>query len=146
MGSSAWTACSLLAVGQTRRTASSQGPSAWGTNLVGLLGWGAGNGTIWALLGVFQVCDPFLACVGLVLVQFQRWLSLQRQIRRRVLGWKCAGEQLSRGEVSSFDPSLSRHRKGQSDWPPGSPGARAGRSRPERGCRRRAGPGQAGGG
>lgn len=60
--------------------------------LVVLLGWGAGNGLIWALLEVFQVCGPFLVCVGLALVQFQRWLNLQRQMWRRELGWKCTGE------------------------------------------------------
>lgn len=51
-----------------------------------------GNGLVWTLLEVFQVCDPVLVCVGLVLVQFQHWLNLQRQMRRRELAWKHTGE------------------------------------------------------
>lgn len=114
--------------------------------IVVLLGWRAGNGLIWTLLEVFQVRDPFLVYVGLALVQFQHWLNLQRQIWRRELGWKCAGE-CSPGEKRYFfNPSLSRHWKGQSNRPAAGPGAWAGRFWPDCGCGRRAGPGHAGSG
>jgi len=41
---------------------------------------------------VFWVRALVLVCMGVALVEFQRWLHLQRETRRWELGWECAGE------------------------------------------------------
>lgn len=100
--------------------------------LVALLGWGAGNGSIWTLLEVFQACDPFLVCVGLALVQFQRWLNLQAG--RQELGWKCSGEHFPEDKSAFLIQAWAATKR---DSPTGllpAPGARAGRCWPEQGA------------